>query len=61
MTKEDLKKILTDSTIETQICTNIILVRVDEIKKKEITSAREKPLETSNVPPQNREVKEKET
>ena len=54
LTKEDLKKILIEYTIKTQLCTHPVLVRVEKIEKVELASIREKPQETSNVPPQSK-------
>lgn len=57
----NLKKILKNSTTTTQLYTNPILVRLDEIEKEKLASTGEKPQETSNVPPQSTEVKEIDT
>lgn len=53
LTEEDLKKILKDSTTTTQLCSNPILVRVDEIQNAKVASIGENPKYTSNVPPQS--------
>lgn len=54
MIEEDLKRILQDSTLAAQLCTNPILVRKDEIDK---ASLGEKKTDTSSMPPTSTETK----
>ena len=43
------------------LCTNPILVRVDEFQKEYLVSIGEKQKDASNVPPPSIEVKEKKS
>lgn len=64
LTTEDLKRILHQSTLQAQLCTNLVLVSVDELQKAivEITREKENTQELPTQPPTTTidQTKEKE-
>lgn len=61
MIDDGLKKILKGSTMIAQLCSNPLLVRIDEIDKATVAIVGEKQINTSSVPPTSIEIEDQST